>query len=326
MFQSLKLYAGGQLCENIEEAGPLATILDKLKPSARRLNDSMMSHPLSGDDGAADARENLYQGASRRLIFELPLGVFKSTKMLPLHLLSGLTVELTLGDAAQAFATTQPPNWDISDVSMVASCLHVNSTISAQYHNHLSQGLDMPIAFTSVVGTSHISNNNSFTLSLARSLTHLKQLYFVIVSTAANKKIVKDFEINVGGLGLDLQRDAVTWQVQVGSHRYPDFPAQGAAETFYRLTQAAGVASGSGDIAITPTTFVAGSAVYAIDFEKIGEQAAFSGINTQGQVMTLTVSNAWQSTDATARRIFCYQVYDSILNIRGFAGGVDIVD
>ena len=79
------------------------------------------------------------------------------------------------------------------------------------------------------------------------------------------------------------------------------------------------------DLSVAPDGFMGGTgAIFAINFEKMGEEAAFSGINTQGQVMTLTASNAFQGTDA--RHVFCYQVYDSILNIRGFAGGVDIID
>ena len=160
---------------------------------------------------------------------------------------------------------------------------------------------------------------------MARSLTHLKQLYFVIVKSGT--KDVKDFELNVAGVKLDMARDAFSWQVQAGSARYPEFPVTGGAECWYRLTQAAGLASGNGDVAITPAKFVAGSAVLAIDFEKIAaHEAAFSGINTQGQVLTLTVTNAWAAGDTDVRSIFCYQVFDSVLNIKGFVGGVDIVD
>ena len=106
----------------------------------------------------------------------------------------------------------------------------------------------------------------------------------------------------------------------------------GVAESYYRLTQSTGIAGTLEDMSLTPHVYVNGTgAVFGINFEKLGDQAAFSGINTQGQVMTLTVSKAWEPSltdpaDNNARHVFCYQVYDSILNIRGFAGGVDIVD
>ena len=87
--------------------------------------------------------------------------------------MSGLGVELTLGDAGQAFnVETNAANWDISDVNSLGNCLHDNSTISEQYQNHLAQGLEMPISFTSVVGTMHVATNKTLTISLARSLTH----------------------------------------------------------------------------------------------------------------------------------------------------------
>ena len=51
MFTSAKLYAGGQLVECIEELGPMSTILDKLKPYKRCVNDSVMSHVMAGGNG-----------------------------------------------------------------------------------------------------------------------------------------------------------------------------------------------------------------------------------------------------------------------------------
>ena len=77
-----------------------------------------------------------------------------------------------------------------------------------------------------------VAVNNTFALNLARSLAHLKQLFVVLVSTAAGKSRVKDFEIDcVGSIGADgaegerisLARDSFTWQIQCGSKRYPDF-------------------------------------------------------------------------------------------------------
>ena len=94
----------------------------------------------------------------------------------------------------------------------------------------------------------------------------------MIVWTAAGKKYAKDFEINcVGSTGADgaegerisLARDSFTWQVQLGSRRYPDFPVVGAAESFYRLTQSAGIAGNLDDISLTPQAY------------KMGDQVAF---------------------------------------------------
>ena len=100
--------------------------------------------------------------------------------MLPLHLIQSLQIELSLGDALQNIETTPASGtqlgqtWDISDCSILANCIHVNATISMQYANHLAQGLEMPVSFSSVVGTRHVVTNQTFTLSLARSLSHFQ--------------------------------------------------------------------------------------------------------------------------------------------------------
>ena len=103
-------------------------------------------------------------------------------------MLQMLTVELTIGDRKQACDTgaNKSDNWDISDVSLLATCLSVNSTVSAQYHQHLEEGNDMPIVHQAVVGAKFLVSNISFTLSISRSLTRLKQLYFVLAYTATD--------------------------------------------------------------------------------------------------------------------------------------------
>ena len=80
MFANIKLYAGGQLVENIEELGPLANILDKLKPYVRRVNDSMMSHTLKQGSAHLDSTSHVPNADSHRCISELPLGLFESGK------------------------------------------------------------------------------------------------------------------------------------------------------------------------------------------------------------------------------------------------------
>ena len=78
------------------------------------------------------------------------------------------------------------------------------------------------------------------------------------------------------------------------------------------------------DVRLSPSRYMDNAVVYAVDFEKVGSEAAFTGINTQGKTLTLTVNNAWASNDANAREIYVYQVFDSILNVR--KTGVDIAD
>ena len=71
--------------------------------------------------------------ASRRLLIELPFGMFRQHRWLPLHILSQLVVELTLGPALNAFGEANA-NWSLSDVALLGTCLHVDSSVTMQYH------------------------------------------------------------------------------------------------------------------------------------------------------------------------------------------------
>ena len=77
----------------------------------------------------------------------------------------------------------------------------------------------------------------------------------MIVSTEAGKKDVLDFTLNAT-TALTVDADPFTWQVQVGSRRYPDFPVQGAAESYYRLMQAVGVSGNLEDTTLTPKAYI----------------------------------------------------------------------
>ena len=79
MFASARLCLGGQVIEQIDELGPLATIIERLKPKERRNIDSMQTHPLKENDTV----EDVPAGTSRRLLFELPFGMFKQHRWIP---------------------------------------------------------------------------------------------------------------------------------------------------------------------------------------------------------------------------------------------------
>ena len=62
----------------------------------------------------------------------------------------------------------------------------------------------------------------------------------------------------------------------------------------------------------------------------MGEEAAFTRLNTQGKTLTLTVNNAWNFGDQVdqynnAHEVYVYLVADQFLTIRG-KSGVDVID
>ena len=324
MFSSARLYMGGQLVEDIQELGVVSVMLDYFKPLNRRLNDSMQNHPLAAND---DTREPLRAGRGRKLIFELPFGMLRQRLWLPLHLTSQLVIELTLGPAAQSLSGTANTSsqFDLSDVSLLGTCMHVDSAISAGYHQHLDAGLPLPIPFQSLVVTKHVVTQPNFTLSLSRSLSRLKQIFFCLIRSNSAK--VYEFTGKADVNNLDDESDNMSFQVQIGSSKFPDgSPAEGVAEHHMRAMQALGKQLDHDDVALTPAVYLANKTIYAVDTERCGNEAAFQGISTRdGKVMTLTVNNAYALDGTAANNIYnviVVQVYDGIVNLR--KGAIDV--
>ena len=137
------------------------------------------------------------------------------------------------------------------------------------------------------------------------------------------RKLVRDFKQPIAAADADLDTDIMTFQLQCGSAKYPDNFVLGAGEAYYRLMQAVGHAHDLTNMSITPTRFMETDAIFGLDLERIGAEAAFSGITTRnGKVLNLTVKNCKSAGDNTAREVFVFQVYDGIVNLR--KGAVDI--
>ena len=161
-----------------------------------------------------------------------------------------------------------------------------------------------------------------FTISLSRSLSRLKQLYFVIVANADNA--TKVFKQRIGALAsVSTIADIMSFSVQVGSQRFPDNECVGVGESFFRLLQATGHEKDKDDIAIAPRDFCGGAAIFGIDFERAGNEALFSGISTRdGKISALHVNNS-QVTSVAPHTVYDYQVYDGVCNIRKAAVDVE---
>ena len=191
-----------------------------------------------------------------------------------MHLISNCVIELTLGEKLNAFKTGESDNYDLSDVSLLGTCLHVDSAISAGYHQHLDAGMPLPIAYQTVLSTKHIVTNGSFSLNLARAVSRLKSVYFCVVA-ASSVNQGTNFVGAANGDQVDGRTDLMNFHLQVGSQRFPDQPATGVAEHYYRLMQALGKDMDHDSISLDPLRFLSTKTVYAINLERVGNEAAF---------------------------------------------------
>ena len=136
-----------------------------------------------------------------------------------------------------------------------------------------------------------------------------------------NPIVARLITANANATHVDDEADTMSYQVQIGSSKFPDNPAEGVGEHYTRLMQALGKQLDHDDIALTPTVYLNSKPIYGVDVERCGNEAAYQGISTRdGKVMTLTVNNAYPVDDATAANniynVFVVQVYDGIVNLR----------
>ena len=97
----------------------------------------------------------------------------------------------------------------------------------------------------------------------------------------------------VGALNeVNLDTYITSFQVQIGSQKFPGNECVGVSESYFRLLQALGHEKDHEDISIFPTQFVTTSAIFGVGFEKVGEALYPSMHTKQGKVMTLTVEES----------------------------------
>ena len=186
LFRRVRIVATSQLVEDITEYATQNTLMQRLLPTARRLNDSLEAHPLTAtayqDDYAV-----LDPTKSRRLIMPISSGVLGQPNWLPLHLISGgLVVELELDDYGVAFAETGP--FIITDVSLLANLHEIDSSLANSYASHVLKGGPLHIHYSSVVSSRHLLTGPSFTVNLVRGFTRLRQIYWCFIESSDNTK------------------------------------------------------------------------------------------------------------------------------------------
>ena len=140
---------------------------------------------------------------------------------------------------------------------------------------------------------------------------HTTQTMFHSFRKNGDKK-TKTFHSPFGGT-YNTDQDDFTWQISIGSHRWPQRPCRGIAESFMRLRQAAGSFYGSSDHSISPADYANGCYILGNNFEKVDSMASHSGISTKdGSSVQLNIENSGMSAGDAC---IIYQVYDGLLSM-----------
>lgn len=190
-FRRMRIICGGQTVEDIDYYHRVSNMISHLLPHDKKLNDAIETFPVRLNGETDLTQPNilnfspiLNDGVSITLQTPLLSGLLQCGKMLPLRYLQGLQIELELVNAyidAACVLNGNPPVWEISEVSIKADTLMLDSQLDNEYTSHLLSGKTLPINFSSYVHqVSSVGNTDRPTIALSRAFTRLKSVFITL--------------------------------------------------------------------------------------------------------------------------------------------------
>ena len=162
-----------------------------------------------------------------------------------LNLVSGgFVVEMEFnGDSGAAFdVSSNAANWDITDVSMLCTIHDIDTSLSSSYAKHILSGNSINYHTKSMVVTKHLITDSTFTIPIVRGFSRLCQCYLTLHNgSSASEKGILDFYSPVNNQNVNTTTDTATYQLTIGSRRFPERPSDSVGEKYLRLREAAGV-------------------------------------------------------------------------------------
>ena len=238
MFSRIRVFVAGLQIENLDFVAQICTLTDRLKSADRRQNDSVEHHLLTS--GTGDTYMSIPAGGSRKVLFQLPCGATMMEKWVPLALVSGgFTIEMELdADTGAAFdVSSNPANWDITDVSMLTSIHTIDSSLANSYAKHILSGNSISYHTKSMVVTKHLITDSTFTIPIVRGFSRVCQIYLTLhKGSSASEKPILDFYNPVNNQNLNTTTDVASVQLTIGSRRFPERPIDSAGGQWFTIT------------------------------------------------------------------------------------------
>jgi hypothetical protein len=274
------------------------------------------------------------------------LGILNANKYLPLAYMGGMQLEFTLGNVAEALASTSDSrNYQIEQAQMRMSTVRLDSALNNSFSQLLLQGraLQIPIKTLHLQQQALPAGNTEVQVSLVRALSRLAGLLITFVgptaytsltgqqlfSDPANTHLHTSFlnptEYIAAGAANGSEEALLEWQVQIGPKNYPEAqPASNMAETFSLLRQATGIYDESlRTTSITTRGFGLNQFCIAAPLQVVVGQP-FSSVNTRsGDLLTVRV-NKLDGTSRQAGRVFVHMIAETIIELK--ESGVVVLD
>ena len=176
------------------------------------------------------------------------------------------------------------PAFTLSDVRLKLDLVTLDNSLDNEYAQHLLSGKSLPINFSTFTNVSQVITNLNTTVNVSRALTGLKGVYVSLSTDALGVKEVNNFYHPMGG-AYDKDKE-LSFEMQIGAKKYPEYPIQSAAEAFYQLRKPLGLHARNALMDIRATEYRNNKFVIGIDTEKV-LGASFSGHNSKAGDLTV---------------------------------------
>jgi hypothetical protein len=347
-FRRLRILAGGQIIEDIDQYNRVHELMHMLTATASREDDGAEAFGYSPDNYRYYVPTTVqYPGIkpnqSQVVTFRLLSDLLNQNKYLPIRYMP-VTIELELVDSfdepvvsvfpaagtnSLASTNTVFDDWEIINCEVKVDMCTLDNALDNSYAEHLLSGKSLPINYSTFVSQMQTVSGSKLAVNVARALTRLKSVFVTFQKDHdnADRKFTfsKQWSDFFSPMSIDNKDGHFThnsdgefeYHLQIGSKLYPEYPIRSHAEAYYQLRKTLGVQSSTvHSFDVNAMSFRDSKFVLGIDTEKVLE-AGWTGLNTRaGDLMRVKFD--LMSTEASRQpdRMHILLQSDQIVEIR----------
>ena len=327
LIRRLRLIANGSaIIEDIEEYSRGSQMFSELLPSARRYNDICETWGATGAAASLNmpfVADPIPGHSSKTVVVHLLSSFLSQGKNIPLNMMP-LVIELELDDMDRAFAGTDN-DWVITRPRLIADVLTLDNALQNSFAKHVLDSRSLPFMMHGLYSLkATITSPGMFSLPINRGFSRLSTIYITLWD-GQGKEVNRFFSplnqaIDGVLVPVSTQTDTMSWNVQVGADRYPQFDCESHAESYSRLRNAQLIHQGSDSFSISSQQYRTDKAIYAMNLEKCPGASSHTGINTRsGSQLSLNFKNLGAAT-----QVHVVLHFEAVVQCS--AAGVEILD
>ena len=248
---------GSAVVEDVEEYGRVYQMFAEMLPAQKRftnISDGWVATYATASLNAPFATDPIPEGGSREVVVTLLSSFLSQGKMIPLSLLP-ISIECELDDVNAAF-DGELNLWEITRPRLLGDVCDLDQALANSYAKHILDGKSLPMYMHGLysVKAAVPSGSSLFSLPIARGFTRLSTVYVSFWDGATGKWANRFAHPTAEGLNVEAA-DTMSWNLTLGSDRWPTFDTTSTQESFYRLRLAHQAHVGSDSLRISSSHY-----------------------------------------------------------------------